>query len=214
MTKEQNNYYRMVKAATAFLDSNTNTTSTLPIFAASVTELKEKTTELENIENARQTVKEGKSEIKAKEREELEKIVFKISSVFYMYGRMTGSKEITNVFDLNSSDLSRFREAELVRTAEVLHEETTKVSDQLADYNITTEMLTQLEKEKNDFVNAAGLSTTDSSQSVVYTAKVKEIISAIRDILENEIDKLVDFYKDGNPDFYNGYYNSRNIIDR
>jgi hypothetical protein len=48
----------------------------------------------------------------------------------------------------------------------------------------------------------------------VQTASLSQLIASARSILRNEIDKMVTKFRKTNPDFYNGYFAGRVIVNR
>ncbi len=84
----------------------------------------------------------------------------------------------------------------------------------MADYGMTKEMLDLLTKERDDFDKAVNISDEKRAERKTATKSLKTLFREARDILENELDKVVDIFKDSEPIFFDGYYNSRNIIDR
>ena len=46
------------------------------------------------------------------------------------------------------------------------------------------------------------------------TQSLSELIANVRSIFRNEIDKIMTPYKKSNPDFYNGYFAARVIVNR
>jgi hypothetical protein len=58
------------------------------------------------------------------------------------------------------------------------------------------------------------LISEQTCQRKVLTRSLSEYIANVRGIFRNEIDKMMTPYKKSNPDFYNGYFAARVIVNR
>ena len=84
----------------------------------------------------------------------------------------------------------------------------------LAAYGITAPDVTQLNTLRTTY---AGIQTSPREAAAarkVQTASLAQLIANVRSIFRNEIDKMVTKFRKTNPDFYNGYFAARVIVNR
>ncbi|MGD8781966.1 MAG: hypothetical protein PVH88_23760 [Ignavibacteria bacterium] len=214
MTNPQENYYLMLKSVSSFLAVNSDVTSTMPVFDSIIQKLDGKINEIKELDAERVNMTSGMTTDKKKERDELEKILFKVSSITSLYGRLNNKQNLLEAYDLSSSDITLLRDIQLLQVSEALINDVSPEVDNMADYGMTQEILDLLTQEREDFDKAVNISDEKRAERKTATKSLKTLFREAREILENELDKVVDIFRDSEATFFDGYYNSRNIIDR
>lgn len=214
MNNSQENQLTMFDASLNLLDTRQDVTSKLPIYAGAIQAGKDKTAEIRAADAAREMIFQGITEEKKRERMELESAVFKTATSMYLYGEISGNSEFTDAFDFDRSDVSKLRDQQIINTATTLHDSASAILTELTDYGITAEVLARLIKERDDFAALISESGSASAEGKAATINLKKLFSEARDIFEKRLDKLADFFRDSDPDFFEEYTAARRIIDR
>ena len=116
--------------------------------------------------------------------------------------------------DVTKSSLDRLVDSDLEQTAERVANLATANIAALAAYGITAADVTQLNTLRTTY---AGIKTSPREAEAarkVQTASLSQLIANARSIFRNEIDKMVTKFRKTNPDFYNGYFAARVIVNR
>ncbi|MGD8781005.1 MAG: hypothetical protein PVH88_18825 [Ignavibacteria bacterium] len=214
MTNAQENYYLMLKSVSSFLAANSDVTSTMPVFDSIIQKLDGKINEIKDLDAERENMTSGIATDKKKERDELEKMLFKVSSITSLYGRLNNKQNLVEAYDLSSNDIYSFRDIQLLQVSQALINDVSPELDNMADYGMTQEILDSLINEREDFDKVVNTSDKKRAERKTATKSLKTLFREAREILENELDKVVDIFRDSEATFFDGYYNSRNIIDR
>jgi hypothetical protein len=114
---------------------------------------------------------------------------------------------------VSGSKLKYSRDTILRDRCQLVHEETSKVIDDLGDYGILATDLEELQQEIDDYAAIIAKPRTAIGTRATATAQLIELFKQGDDVLNSRLDKLTEQYKSNNPDFYISYKNARSIID-
>ena len=155
----------------------------------------------------------GVAEDKQKEEDEMINKTISIASAVFAYASVIGDNELKEKINYSPSKLRKSRDTILRDRCQLVHEETSKVIDDLGDYGILAADLEELQQEIDDYAAIIALPRTAIGTRATATAQLIELFKQGDDVLNSRLDKLTEQYKSNNPDFYISYKNARSIID-
>ena len=155
----------------------------------------------------------GVAENKQKEEDEMINKTVSIASAVFAYASVIGDNELKEKINYSPSKLRKSRDTILRDRCQLVHEETSKVIDDLGDYGILAADLEELQQEIDDYAAIIALPRTAIGTRATATAQLIELFKQGDDVLNSRLDKLTEQYKSNNPDFYISYKNARSIID-
>jgi len=155
----------------------------------------------------------GVAENKQKEEDEMVNKTISIASAVFVYANVISDHELKAKVNYSPSKLKRSRDTILKDRCQVVHDESSKVIDDLADYGILPADLEELQKEINDYAAIIAQPRTAINTRATATAQLVELFKQGDEILKIRLDKLMVQYQNNNTDFYINYRNARNIID-
>lgn len=214
MNNQQENHLTMYDTVLVYLASRGDITSQLPVYAQEIALAHATRDRIWEVDAERDTIYKGFSSAKRRKRNELETILFKIAASVSYFGSANNEPDLTNGYDYNDSDIRGMRDQQIISAATILLNTARPKLTELAECGITAELLDGLEKERDDFAALVSGSGAAAAQGKAATANIKNLFKELRDIFENRLDKLADFMKADNPDFYAEYTAARRIIDR
>ena len=125
-----------------------------------------------------------------------------------------GNHHLAAKVNVTKSSLDRLVDSDLEQTAERVANLATANIAALAAHGITAADVTQLNTLRTTY---AGIKTSPREAAAarkVQTASLSQSIASARSIFRNEIDKMITKFRKTNPDFYNGYFAARVIVNR
>lgn len=109
--------------------------------------------------------------------------------------------------------LVKLRENDLVIKALAIKDALTANAALLADYLITPEKITNLANSITDFQNAADTKDTGFVNRVAAREKLDKLFDEADDLLLDQMDGMMEVFKNTDTDFYNAYFSARVIKD-
>ena len=155
----------------------------------------------------------GVAENKQKEEDEMINKTVSIASAVFAYASVIGDNELKEKINYSPSKLRKSRDTILRDRCQLVHEETSKVIDDLGDYGILAADLEELQQEIDDYAAIIAKPRTAIGTRATATAQLIELFKQGDDLLNSRLDKLTEQYKSNNPEFYISYKNARSIID-
>ncbi|MBI9038529.1 MAG: hypothetical protein JEY97_10380 [Bacteroidales bacterium] len=155
----------------------------------------------------------GVAENKQKEEDEMINKTVSIASAVFAYASEIGDNELREKINYSPSKLKFSRDTILRDRCQLVHEEASKVIDNLGDYGILAADLVELQKEIDDYAAIIAKPRTAIATRATATAHLIELFKQGDEILYDRLDKLMEQYKSNNPDFYVNYKNARSIVD-
>lgn len=214
MTQDQDNIITMFETTVAFLDKNNNTWKDRAAFVDAHGRAKAGTTEIRAKTGKQQAPTGGITGDKGDIRDDLEEKALVIADAVAAFAAKTGNKDLGAQVEVTKSSLDRLPDSDLVQTAQRVIDAATANLPALGAFGIKTPEIDALAAAKDLFANKKEAPREAIVNRKVETLSLPEAISAVRSIFRNEIDKLMTAFKKPAPDFYNGYFTARIIIDR
>ena len=155
----------------------------------------------------------GVAENKQKEEDEMINKTISIASAVFAYASVIGDNELKEKINYSPSKLKYSRDTILRDRCQLVHDETSKVIENLGDYGILAADLEELQQEIDDYAAIIAKPRTAIGTRATATAQLIELFKQGDDLLNSRLDKLTEQYKSNNPEFYISYKNARSIID-
>jgi hypothetical protein len=214
MNQKQDNITTMFETTLAFLDKSQSTWNKIPALVDAVTRAKDGTTQIRSRTGQQQTPIEGVTGEKAQARDDLEEKLLVIADAIAAFAAKSANPDLAAKAEMTKSSIDGLSDSDVVQTAQRVSEAANANVAVLGPYGVTTASIDELN-------GAIGLyaQKKESPREAIIGRKIETLslpgaIRAVRSIFRNEIDKLMTAFKRTEPDFYNGYFTARIIIDR
>ena len=139
--------------------------------------------------------------------------LFKVTSIISVFATRTGNHELKSQVDYTETELADMRPGELLGTAEEVLEITETYQQELAGYGLEASEIEALQQSAGSFTN-----TTSAPRAAITARKsagtlLKPQFSDANDLLKEQLDGLMEKFRESQPAFYEEYWNARQIID-
>ncbi len=155
----------------------------------------------------------GSTIAKNGELEKLTTMSLRVANALYAIGRKTGNEPLKAECRVTVSDIGRLREGEAeqfcLRTGELARAN----AEALAGYGITAEDLEELATTAEKYRELADEKSRNFTEAKALREGLGEMFATTRDLLKEDMDKLMEMFRDENPDFYRQYKAARIIHD-
>ncbi len=105
------------------------------------------------------------------------------------------------------------KEAEIEAIINNLIQQAIDKLDQLADFGISAEQITDLSTSLDDFTAMIGKPRVIRNQKFAAMQQIDELIDEARKLLKTKLDRIMIRYRYADPEFYDSYQRSRSIVD-
>lgn len=213
MDQKQMNKLEMFNAVQSYLDANTSVWTGIPIigqlkndFDSQLLELQESAAKQE----AAQVYVSGNKTLLKKVVSEKADIM---NDVLEAYAALNNIEELEHKANKSYSDFYRLPNQEFITSVKETISLLTENLSQLADYGTTETQLDDLKASFDRFLAISGQPRQYRIASKTATSSLEEAFTAITDLLNNQLDKLMKSFKRTQSNFYSGYQASRIIVD-
>ncbi len=211
MRLTQSNKLTMYDAVLSFLKDQMSIVNTIEQFVISLTGFETAVRNINEKEIERQTVSAGKTTVKYSAEEEVIELTVDVAAGLFTYARKNGKTELKELSDISARKLDRLKDVDLLSKCKQICDAAKIVEAELTPYGVTSAMVTELKAKIDGF----GISVGDRDASVAKRKgagiTLVELFNEADDILEEELDRFVDKFKNKDSSFYAGYYAARNI---
>jgi hypothetical protein len=213
MTSRQEAKLNMYNAVVTHCDSNAAIVASVPAFQTSVNSFKDVYNNILETAQLEAQVISGIAMDKTSLRKELAQQAADIAAAVYAFASAAVNNTLKEQVNFSVSDL-------LHQKDELLGSVCTNISNAandniagLADYGITAGTLTDFNTLIGNYTLAVSAPRNAVAQRSSYSAGLKSLFKQGDDILKNQMDKIINQFKNTQPLFYDTYKNNRIIID-
>lgn len=214
MTQDQQNIRTMADTVMKFLNDNSSIWSAKVAFSDGVTRATAAVGAVDTASDKQQTPTTGVTADKDIARNALEEATLAIADQLSALAAKTQDMDLSAQVEMTKSSLDQLLDSDLEQTAERVSSLATTNIAALADYGVTAADVTALDALRTDFAGIKTAPRQATSERVVATATVAAAIRKMRSIFRNELDKMISMFKKTTPDFYNGYFAARVIVNK
>jgi hypothetical protein len=213
MNKSQSNQFGMLISTQEYLDSHS------PLWASVQRAVQYKNNLDEVIGRVQNKSQEVLAETAVTQRKmKLKEIIAlklsTLSGALQAYGHEAGNADLVKKVQVSKSDIIRSPEANLDPLAVSILGLARENLTGLADFGVTEALITETESSLNEFNGLIGKPRSILNSKYVAMDTVEQLLDEGRDLLKTRMDNIMLIFRDGNPEFYNGYQRARTIVDR
>jgi hypothetical protein len=214
MNQKQQNIRTMFGTTLDFLDKNSAVWSGRPAFADAVTRARAAVGAIGSAGEKQAMPTTGVAEDKQSLRDDLEDKTLEIADQLSAFAAKKGDHNLGAQVEMTKSTLDRMQETDLIDTADRVGNLANAHLAELVPFEITAADITALNDASAAFSGDKSKPRQAAVDRSVQTQSLPELIAAARSIFRNELDKLMTKFRKTDPDFYNGYFAARVIVDR
>jgi hypothetical protein len=212
MTTEQKIKLNMYLATRNFGDQNEDVAKNIPQFATSFTLLKQTIDEIQQSGEMQGINKTGLTSDKNKLKKNLIALAVKNSQKIAILAKLNNNDTLLKEVRFKESDLHRVPEVTLKDRVQVIYDKAQANIDKLAEQGITPDTQKLFLDTITAFNNAIATPRTGITEKRQATQKLTVLFDAADYAIEI-MDLAAGTVKDEQPDFFNGYRNSRKLVD-
>jgi hypothetical protein len=213
MTRLQNAYMEMFRALENYLDTNSATWTGRDFFETPYNLFKAKIPELQQLITAQQTGTTGITAQKNKLREKIQPLAEKICYAIKAMATFQDNLELRDSMPSSKSVLTRAGDNAYVGLCTKIHTTAVDEAAVLANYGITSAMITQLGDWLTQFVDLVGTPKVARSGSKRVTEDLNQLISETNGLLNEVLDTAAKVFYNTAEDFAQQYFMVRSIDD-
>jgi hypothetical protein len=203
-----------VRCRVSYSYQNNSIWSSRDAFADAVTRAKLGTNDIRGKTGRQISPTAGVTGDKAQARNDLEERMMEVGNQVAAFAAKSNDNDLAAKVEMTRSSLDRMSDSDLVQTAKRVADAANANLPALAPYGVTKVEVTALETAATTFEEMKGATRDAVVGRKVETMSLPEAIGTVRSIFRNEIDKMMTAFKRTNPDFYNGYFAARVIVNR
>lgn len=212
MNDIQENKYSTYLVVQEHLDDHAADYATHPKIPPAKTELDQLISDIEEADGLASENITGVAQDKAEERDDLEKICFKVAAALHSYADDQKDRSLQRKTKYSLSDFRKMRDGVLNIKASHLHKLAAPLLPLLADYRLTPAEHAQLETERAEYF-AMIPETRDAIIDRQVAGEKVDLLMKKTDALLLKLDGYVDSYRFENPDLWQEYQLARAIVD-
>lgn len=213
MNKSGSNKLSMYKAVEALLNVNTVKFSGLTVMNTIKTELSQLIAKLLLKEQDLNTVFTGKTLTKDIFKDELIRSLTPVARSLFVFAKRGKQWDVMNIADVKRGMLLRMRENELEIRSKQIMELARGNKQALEEFNLTEADLIILESNINSFTLARNEKETGYAERVAANTELDSLFNKIDQLLKEDLDGVMESFKEKDPTFYNEYRTARVIRD-
>jgi len=213
MTAYQKAKLLMAKGLSTFLDENTAIFATVAAFQTALTALKEKIAAIDETAELSSLSIAGITADKRNFKENLCQLTTDIAGMIYAFAVEASNNALKQEVNLSVSVLKRKSDSELLQTCQAIHERGAENATALKNYGITPDLLTELQDAVTAFAAASPKPRTAIGKRKTRREIVNGLFKEMDGILNERMDTLMGKFRTTNPEFYQTYFNLREIVD-
>ncbi|MCX6148943.1 MAG: hypothetical protein NTX22_00295 [Ignavibacteriales bacterium] len=211
MKNSEENSLRMFENVSGLLKENQEITSSIQQFAESEAELNQLIADIKTTNQMLINAANGKTDEKTAAEEDLEDYVILFSRKFFVYARRNAVEDLKALIGFKEYEIKKLRDRELIDRAESIRKKAVEHLAKLEKYGIKQVEIDLLDAKIKRFELTIGEQGTGYSERGGARKSLNVLFEQASLLLKEEIDGLVESYKDENSDFYNQYITARGI---
>lgn len=150
---------------------------------------------------------------KAQAKEAAIQKALEVSTAVFAYAAKNNNNTLKAKVDYSPSELRKSRDTVLIDRLQVIHQEANNIVGSLGDYGIDATDLTELQSLIDAYENLVEEPREAITNRSEATAALPGLFKQGDGLLDEQLDKLMEQFKQDNPKFYRQYFNARIIID-
>ena len=213
MTKPEENKLSMYKAVNSVANESKTIIETIPALSGAITRFGANIESINATDIALNNSTSGKTGSKEKAENAMLDVLIPLASSLHAYANKANKEELKVKSKVTRSYLKSIRDNELITKTQMIRDLLNENLAALADYSITAVKLTELDEKLSTYQGSIGSKETSFATKGAARISLSQLFDDTDNILKNEIDTLVENFKNGNKTFYDKYWSARTIKD-
>lgn len=213
MQDSQENKFTMYGAVETLLDANTAKTDPITAFAPAITAFKAAKEQILIKDSERSSATAGKTESKAQAQNILINAVLPVAAAISALGAATSNPTLKSIGNLTKSKLQNFRDTQLTAEVQTIIDTALANTAALIPYGITVPTVTALTTQLAAYTPSLGSRELSVAERAAASEQVVSLFQQADAILKEQLDKLMELFRNNDPQFYSEYKNARTIYD-
>lgn len=213
LTARQEAKFNMYRATETHIADNATIIAANPAFQTAFNKFKTNNVAISGTAQQKSGALTGIAVDKTNFRETLCQTAAKIAGYIYAYASANNNNTLKNEMNLPVTKIRRARDEELAPRCQNIHDRGVELLTELADFGVTAPILANLQTAITNYAAEIPKPRTALSGRKTVTANLAAIFRENDDILKNQMDKLIEIFREDNPDFVQTYESNRIIID-
>ncbi len=213
MTSNQNNKYTMYRSTVEVLEKNSAKTAGLPAFAVSFDKFDGLVEQISEKDKERMTKTSGKGNARDEAEDALVLGTVIVSSAITAYASSVGNAQLKGTVKFSETHLRYVRTSEQLNIAKVVLDLATANLAALASFGVTQTVLDDLKARIAAYDAASRQVSSGQAERVGARTAVADLFNQADEVLKEEIDPLMQFFRVSQPELYNDYRAARVIKD-
>lgn len=195
------------------LFKNQSVAEVLPIIEDVLAEIEERTAEAKKKNLLITTDSGGFTEDKINMKENMVNKIMVIAGAGSVYADMIKDRELGYICNVSFRKFNRVRDTELAPMCSEIVDRVEAVKDELTSYGINDSVIADARTAIDDYLTQFGECSIFFAERSGARKDLTSIISKLRDLLSNRLDRLMEYYRKREPDLFNQYMAARVIRD-
>lgn len=209
----QINVDRMQEASVSVLSKNEALVKKMPELDKSYQKMLQKRLIIDQNRQLQETDFTGLTQAKVKKRDELIKAVLRITSGLIAYANSVEDVTLKTKVNYKPSNLNRAADSVLFEIANLINNLATPLTAELEKFLISEAEVKRFGELIIEYKSSIPLKRVATTETKASTANISAALEEINHILKNEIDVMMNLFRDSEPDFYNSYKNARIVVE-
>lgn len=204
--------FKAYTVALAHLKQNEEITKDVPAFAKVYDNIKAL---LDGIKESNDLIKQNRLAISAGKyqyKAEIGQQALTIAAALVTYAVSTGDEQLKESMNFTRSELFHVSDQDLAARATNILTTANMLAEPLKEYGVTAEMITKLEQLAAQYLPEANGPRTHTARRKNAAQQISEQIAAAKDLMDNQLDKLMIQFQLSHPEFYNQYTINRTVV--
>lgn len=210
---KQNAKLNSFRATEKHIEDNASVISSTPAFQTAFNNLKAKIAAIVDTAQLKSGSLSGIASDKKTAKQNLCKLASTIAGAIYAYASATGNETLQQSMNLPVTTLMRTRDEAVAPLCQMIHDRAESDLENLKDYGIKSAHLTDLQTAIADYFAKSITPRSAVTNRKTVNANINALFKEADEILKNQLDKLIELFRDENPDFVNTYFSTRIIVD-
>jgi hypothetical protein len=150
---------------------------------------------------------------KDKLKELLEVKIEVLEGIILSFAHANGMSELVKKVELLSKGFSKRRETDIEPNVKTFLELVRELQPQLAGYELTEEMIVEAESTCEQFVALVGAPRSTIVKKSSANSQIDKLVKETKNLLNQQLDKLMLRFKASDAAFYNSYVQSRIVVE-
>jgi hypothetical protein len=213
MNKYHSNQLSMLVAVAALFVENAQKLIGFPIILTIKAELTDLINLIREKSKTVKTADAGKTPAKDVAKEILISLLYKMTHALYVYAKRNSLEDLKALCNVNRTEIKKMKEHDLITKAQIIIDKARENKTNLVNYSVTDEKIEALLLAFNNFSGSTDGKDTGIATRVAANTSLDQLFDDAMDLLEDELDGLMEEFRESDPDFFNAYINSRAIKD-